>query len=135
MIQKTHTNYEKIWKELYRRMKLVLDKYGTSYDFRAREGDYWIIDEPYGFDQHNVYFHKFKMFESRTVKELQALLGQFSGWEIFVTVCIDPEGESWPDMGLIIREHEIIDGLQRQYFPPKYQSIQYEGSRAGTDKD
>jgi hypothetical protein len=135
MIQKTHKNYEALWEELYRRMAVVLDKYGSSYNLRVGEGDYWIIDEPYGFDQHNVYFHKFKMFDPKVVKELQDLLKQFSGWEIFVTAYIDPEGESWPNMGLIIREHEIIDGLQRQYFPAEYQSIQYEGSRVGTDKD
>jgi len=32
-------------------------------------------------------------------------------------------------MGLVISEDEITDGLQRQYFPKKYQSIEYEGSR------
>lgn len=135
MIQKTHKNYEKLWEELYRRMTKVLDQYGVEYNFRTRKGDYWIIDEPYGFDQHNVYFNKLKMFAPKIVKELQGLLKQFPGWEIFVTAYIKPEGKSWPDMGLVIREHEIVDGLQRQYFPPEYQSIQYEGSRVGTDRD
>ena len=32
-------------------------------------------------------------------------------------------------MGLVISEDEITDGLQRQYLPKKYQSIEYEGSR------
>jgi hypothetical protein len=135
MIQKTQKNYERLWEELYREITLVLDKYGSSYNFRAGEGDYWIIDEPYGFDQHNVYFCNFKLFEPNIIKELQGLLKKFSGWEIFVTVLIEPEGKDWPNMGLIIREHEIVDGLQRQYFPSEYRSIQYEGSRAGTDKD
>ncbi len=135
MTQKTHKNYEKLWSELYRRMTKVLDQYGAKYDFRKREGDYWIIDEPYGLDQHNVYFHKLKMFEPGVIRELRDLLKEFSGWEIFVTASIDPDSDAWPDMGLIIREHEIIDGLQRQYFPPEYRSIQYEGSRVGTDKD
>lgn len=116
-------------------MTKVLDQYGSEYDFIERRGDYWIIDEPYGLDQHNAYFHKFKMFDPKVVKELQELLKQFSGWEIFITASIEPEGKDWPDMGLIVREHEIIDGLQRQYFPPEYRSIQYEGSRVGTDKD
>lgn len=135
MIQKTKNHYEKIWEELYRRMTAVLQKYGNDTNFRTDEGDFWIIDEPYGFDQHNVYFNKLKMFDPKIVRELQLLLKQFPGWEIFVTAYIKPEGESWPDMGLIIREHEIIDGLQRQYFPPEFRSIQYEGSRVGTDKD
>lgn len=135
MIQKTHKNYEEIWGELHQRMTAVLDRYGTEYNIRTKERDYWIIDEPYGFDQHNVYFYKLNMFDPKVIEELQRLLVQFAGWEIFVTAAIEPEGKDWPDMGLLIREHEIIDGLQRQYFPPEYQSIQYEGSRIGTDKD
>jgi hypothetical protein len=38
-------------------------------------------------------------------------------------------------MGLTIRDHEIIDGLQRQYFPREFQSIRYRGSRPGTERD
>jgi hypothetical protein len=38
-------------------------------------------------------------------------------------------------MGLTIRRHEIIDGLQRQYFPPAYRHFQYPGSRPGTERD
>jgi hypothetical protein len=38
-------------------------------------------------------------------------------------------------MGLTIRAHEIIDGLQRQYFPEPYRSFRYEGSRPGTEYD
>lgn len=135
MIQKTQRHYQKIWEELHRRMTNILEKSGTEWSARTDKGDFWIIDEPYGFDQHNVYFHKFHMFEPQVVKELQGLLKQFSGWEIFVTAYIKPEGESWPEMGLIIREYEIVDGLQREYFPPEYQGLQYEGSRVGTDRD
>jgi hypothetical protein len=32
-------------------------------------------------------------------------------------------------MGLYIRPHEIIDGLQRRYFPKEFQDIAYEGAR------
>jgi hypothetical protein len=32
-------------------------------------------------------------------------------------------------MGLVIRDDEIVDGLQRQYFPREFQTIKYEGSR------
>jgi hypothetical protein len=76
------------------------------------------------------------MLEPKIVKTVQALLTEFSNWEIVVAVSLDEyEGEGWPEMGLIIRKHEVVDGLQRQYFPPEYQDIQYEGSRVGTDRD
>lgn len=133
MIQKTTKHYQRIWEELYRRIRTVLNRHGKSWNFRTDRGDYWIIDEPYGFDQHKVYFNSFKMFDPAVIKDLQGLLRQFSGWEIVVTTYIKPEGESWPEMGLIVREKEIVDDLQRQYFPSKYQSIQYEGSRPIAD--
>jgi hypothetical protein len=34
---------------------------------------------------------------------------------------------------LYIRGDEIIDTLQRQYFPKKYQSIEYADSKRGTE--
>ena len=38
-------------------------------------------------------------------------------------------------MGLTIRKHEIIDGLQRQYFPEEFQSFRYADSKPGTGFD
>jgi len=129
------SDYETKWEILYEEMGSVLSRYGIEAATRS-EGDYWIVDRPYGYDQQKVYFSTLKMLAPPVVYSLQGLLNKFRGWEIFITVFTrPPEGDSWPEMGLIIREHEIIDGLQRQYFPPEYQSIQYEGSRVGTDKD
>jgi hypothetical protein len=38
-------------------------------------------------------------------------------------------------MGLYIRPHEIIDALQRHYFPAEFQRLEYEGARRGTAHD
>jgi hypothetical protein len=54
---------------------------------------------------------------------------RFPDWEIVVAIDLSDKGHSWPNMGLTIRAHEIIDELQRQYFPPQYQGIKYEGAR------
>ena len=134
MNKDVQATYEKTWESLYQRMRETLEQVGTETGFR-KEGDYWIIDEPYGLNQHNVYFHDLNLLQPRIIKALQNLLSEFPAWEIFVTIAIRPEGKSWPDMGLIIRKHEIVDGLQRQYFPAEFQNVQYEGSRQGTDRD
>jgi hypothetical protein len=55
--------------------------------------------------------------------------------EIVYAVLSPTEDEDWPDMGLLIRKDIIIDGLQRQHFPPEYQSIAFEGSRPGDLRD
>jgi hypothetical protein len=128
-----NSDYETTWASLYGEIGSVLSQFGVE---DATGGDYWIVDRPYGYDQHNVNISNLKMLDPEVVYSLQEILKKFPGWEIFITVYVPSSArERWPDMGLIIREHEIIDGLQRQYFPPEYQSVQYEGSRVGTDKD
>ena len=121
------------WGQLYEKLCLTLATFGTE---DSIDGDFWVVDECNGLTQHKVYFNGLFMLEPKIVKAVQALLPEFPDWEIFVAVSVDEkEDENWPEMGLIIRNHEIVDGLQRQYFPPEYQHIQYEGSRIGTDRD
>jgi hypothetical protein len=72
------------------------------------------------------------MLAPTVVKSLQASLTQFPQWEIVPAVAVEGAEESWPKMGLIIRPDEIIDGLQRHYFPREFQGFKYEGSRPGS---
>lgn len=37
--------------------------------------------------------------------------------------------DDWPSMGLYIRPDQIIDALQRQYFPQEFQNSEYPGAR------
>jgi hypothetical protein len=124
----------KDWSALYQKISQTLGQYGTEDPFR--QGDYWIVDESNGLRQHKIYFNNLKMLLPNVVRALQALLAPYLQWEIFVAIYLPgAEGDSLPDMGLIIRKHEIVDGLQRQYLPPEFQNIRYEGSRPGTDRD
>jgi hypothetical protein len=75
------------------------------------------------------------MLQLRIVKAMQAVVSEFPGWDIVVAMDVPSAENTWPLMGLIVRKDEIIDGLQRQYFPVAYQNIEYEGSRRGTDRD
>ena len=38
-------------------------------------------------------------------------------------------------MGIFIRADEIVDGLQRQYFPKEFQDLAFEGARRGSISD
>jgi hypothetical protein len=119
------------WGQLYEKICLTLAKFGVD-DFE--DGDFWVVDECNGLTQHKVYFNRLHMLEPTIVKAVQGLLTEFPDWEIFVAVSIDGDGANWPEMGLIVRKHEIVDGLQRHLFPPEYR-FEYEGSRPGTDRD
>jgi hypothetical protein len=48
-------------------------------------------------------------------------------------VSLGVRGKHWPEMGLIVRAREIVDGLQKSFFPEEFRSLRYEGSRAPDD--
>jgi hypothetical protein len=114
------------WARLYASLEKILSQFGKS-DHIGR-ADFWIVDDNWGCRQHKVYVNNLKMISSHIVKQLQNGLVEFPDWEIIIVV--DVPGKLWPKMGLIIKPHEIIDGLQRQYIP-KDNRFKYEGSRQG----
>ena len=123
----------KIWEILYDRIKAVLRRFGNENAFG--KGDYWILDDNWGNRQHKIEVQNLILLKSGVVKSLRALLAHYPDWDIVIAVHIPGKQHLWPPMGLIIRSHEIIDGLQRQYFPKEFQNLQYQGSRRGTDRD
>jgi hypothetical protein len=80
-------------------------------------------------DQNNTNCTNLNMLAPRIVKLLQAALTEYPDWEIIAAVAL--ERKSWPEMGLTIRAHEIIDNLQRQYFPKEFQAIAYNENPLG----
>jgi hypothetical protein len=75
------------------------------------------------------------MLDPALVKQLRVLLHDLADWEIVISVDIAGTEDKWPPMGLIIRKHEVIDGLQRDLLPEEFRSIKFEGSRPGTAFD
>ena len=117
----------RIWEMLYVRLKDTLDELGRE-DWRGH-GDYWIISDNWGIPQHKLHINNLDLLAPSVVKLLQGILADCPGWEIVVAIDLEEKGFHWPDMGLTIRPHEIIDELQREYFPKQYQGIKYERSR------
>ncbi|MBX3519053.1 MAG: hypothetical protein KF835_03440 [Xanthobacteraceae bacterium] len=132
MSEEVKTINERRWVLLYPEIVKTLGKFGVE-DELGNE-DFWVFGDYWGYPQHKIFFNRLHMLLPEVITSLQDLLDN-DDWEFVVTISTRGEGENWPDMGLKIRRNQIIDGLQRQYFPPEYQSIQYEGSRVGTDKD
>jgi hypothetical protein len=123
----------KAWAHLYARLRMQLVKFGTE---GGQPGaDCWIEEDNWGYWQHKIYVDDLKMLRPQVIESLQRVLDEFPEWEIMVAVAVPGPGETWPDMGITIRTHEIVDGLQRQYFPPEFRNIHYDGSRPGTDRD
>ena len=127
-----YTEQENAWGLLFDRIEDVLRQFGTEDHFG--DADYLVVDDNYGWRRHTIEVRRLPMLRPAIVSAIQLLLSEFPDWEIIISVSV-PGRESWPPMGLTVRKHEIIDGLQRSYLPAEFQQIKYSGSRPGTGYD
>lgn len=131
-LESDEVEQERVFSILYDRALQYLGGLGLD-DWR--DGDFWIVDDNYGPKQHKIYFYSYRMLAPGVIRGLQVLLEDHSDWDWVIVALPHGAPECWPEMGLIVRKHEIIDGLKREYFPKEYQSLRYEGARPGTDRD
>lgn len=117
------------WEKLHSQLEGLLRRFGK--DGYLAHADYFLVDDNWGCRQHKVYVSNLKMLSPQIVKLMQNSLRGFPDWEIILAVDLEGAAKLWPKMGLIIRQHEIIDGLQRKYFPKEFHGLKYEGSRRG----
>jgi len=123
---------EKVFLALYGRALRLLRRLGYS---NSLNGDFWIVEDNYGPKQHKIYFYNLGLLAPAVIRGLQSLLDDHPDWAWVIVVWPHGTPEDWPEMGLIVRKHEIIDGLKRELFPKEFQSLRYEGARPGTDRD
>ena len=121
----------RLFEQLADRIEGVLKRFGQPYSLVHR-GDFSIYLDYWGHPQVKVSICRLELLRPEIITLLQRTLARFPGWEIVVAVVLREHLDDWPDMGLIIRAHEIIDGLERQHFPKEFQSLTYAGSKRGS---
>lgn len=124
----------RVFKRLHERVNAEMSKHGRE-DYSGPDGgpgDYAVNDNFLRHGQIGVSLGKVRLFEPHVIRGLQAVLADFPGWDIVVSHSPTErdEGYDWPAMGVVVRANEVIDDLQRQYFPPQYRSIAYPDGRA-----
>jgi hypothetical protein len=122
------------WEHLYEKVCAAMEAFGAEDSFQVL-GDYWVQDDYWGYPQVKVYVRNVALLEPPVVAALQNCLAEFPGSEIVVAVAVRGSGETWPEMGLVIRLHEIIDGLRRSYLPARFRNLSYAGARPGKERD
>jgi len=120
-----------IFDRLVEQIEAQLNKFGVD---SLEHSDYSIYEDYWGYPQVKVSMLTLKMLRPPVIEQLQRVVKMYPGWEIVVAVVIDGHRD-WPEMGLYVRSNEIIDGLQRQYFPEEFQDIRYPGARPGGQND
>lgn len=115
------------WQILHDRITETLDRFGKKDCFGR--GDYWLVDDDWGQYRLMLEVQNLNFLQPHIIKSLQALLDGYPDWEI--TFRVTPLGteNTWPGMGLIIHDDEIIDDLQREFLPEEFRSLRYEGSK------
>jgi hypothetical protein len=121
------------WNLLYEQVTGLLARYGKENS--GGHADYWVNEDNYGWRRISIGANNLKMLRPDIVNSLRKLLSELPEWEITLAVDILEKEKSWPLMGVTIRKHEVVDGLQRQYLPKEFLDVQYADSRPGTGYD
>lgn len=121
---RAHQEQVGIFERLCERIEQFLELHGQP-DTLLGLGDYSIYWDYWGYSQVKLSIGNLKLLEPPIVKGLQNILKEFPGWEIVAAVAVAGHFYDWPDMGLIIRGNEIVDDLQRQFLPERFQAIAY----------
>jgi hypothetical protein len=112
--EKLDPEQEKEWNLLYDRITELLQP--------SEEGKDYALMDNFGAYRHRIEGESPKLVMPDVVKSLHKLLIEYPSWEIVIV--LDGSG------GVVIRDDEIIDGLQRQDLAEEFQTIAYEGGRA-----
>jgi hypothetical protein len=116
------------WGVLFVKIQEALAPFGELWDFERKKGDYWLRDDNWGNFQHSVEVQNLALLKPVVIMALQKVLVGYPDWEIIVKVEPPTRGQ-WPGMGLVLRDDEIIDDLERDFLPKEYQSLAYAGAR------
>jgi hypothetical protein len=117
--------HELVWRSLHDTASEVLDAFGKK-DHLGR-ADYWIVDDDWGLDFIRVEVQNLQLLARVVVGKLKQILADFPGWHIAVRVDVPGKEKTWPLMGILIFRGRVIDHLKREYLPPEFRHITYEG--------
>lgn len=111
----------------------VLEHFGRpDYLPGKRHGDYAVHGDYSNDPQVVVFVHNLELLRQPVVSALRQLVKAYPGWQIDLMVGLWDHLDDWPNMGISIRANEIVDDLQRQYFPKEFQDLTFENARRGS---
>lgn len=118
------------------RVEELLKRFGRP-DFMPgqRRGDFSVHGDYSEYPQVVVFVHNLELLRQPVVSALQQLLAEFPDWQIDLMVGLWDHLKDWPNMGISVRADEVVDDLQRQYFPKEFQDLAFEGGRRGSVVD
>jgi hypothetical protein len=120
--------------DVFDRVLDVMQKYGTRNNLKMYV-DYDLYEPYNGWSQVLVYVLNLKVLHPRLVAKLRRVVSRRPNWEIVVAVAVEEHLQDWPEMGIRIRAHEIVDALQRDFFPPEFKGLAFEDARPAMEDE
>ena len=117
--------HERVWQSLNDKATEALNAFGTK-DYRGW-ADYWIVDDDWGPDLLQVEVKNPRLLQRDAIGALKRVLDDYPGWQITVQVFARQNEPPLPPMGLVISDGRVVDDLKREYLPPEFQQLSYEG--------
>jgi hypothetical protein len=118
------------WCDLYETIVSQMEEFGI--EGVGSEGDFWVDTDNYATPQHKIYIHDLNLMRPAVIERLQNILRKYLQWEIVFQISVPGAGDKWPDMCLVVRPHEVVDFLQREYLPHNQRFSNYAGMRPPT---
>ena len=117
--------HERIWRRLYDRAKVALDRFSQQED--GGKPGYWIVSDDWGPDFLQIEVTDFRLLQRDAVGALKQVLDDFPGWQIIMRIFALDTEPPLPRMGLLISDGQVFHDLKREYLPEEVQHITYEG--------
>jgi hypothetical protein len=111
------------WEEMYEAVRNLLGRSGQ--EDHSGQGDYWILDDNYGFQSNKILIHNFNFLRPQLIVDLGKLLIGAPDWEIIVAIDIPGAEKTMPPMGIKVRANGIVDELRREYLPANLKNIKF----------
>jgi hypothetical protein len=117
--------HERIWRRLYDRAKVVLDRFSQQRD--GGKLGYWIISDDWGPDFLQIEVTDLRLLHRDAVGALKRVLDDFPGWQIIMRIFALDTEPPLPRMGLLISDGRVYNDLKREFLPPEFRQLNWDG--------
>lgn len=127
------TEQDEIWQWLHDQLRSYFRSRGV--EGASDDCDFMIVEDNYSWPVHFVYILNLDLLDLASISYARGLLADLPGWTIAFVVDVVGKETEWPRMGVTIRQHEIIDSLQREFLPASFQAFVIPDSRREAGRD
>ena len=117
--------HERIWRSLYDRAKVALDRFSQQRD--GGKLGYWIVSDDWGPDFLQIEVTDLRLLQRDAVGALKRVLDDFPGWQIIMRIFALDTEPPLPQMGLLISDGRVYNNLKREFLPPEFRQLNWDG--------